>query len=541
MPRSYPHAFARNFLGNAPLWYKFTILLFLVINPVLLSKYGPFIAGWVLIGQFIFTLAMALKCYPLPAGGLLAIEAVVIGMTKPETVYHEALNNFEVILLLIFMVAGIFFMKDFLRFTFTRILVKVQSKYKISLLFCFAGAFLSAFLDALTVTAVIIAVAYGFYDIYHRYISGKDSSADVYDLSSDLALKQTEREELKQFRGFLRNLMMHGAVGTALGGVCTLVGEPQNLLIGSEMGWTFMTFFIKVAPVSLPVLLVGLGTCYYVEKKRWFTYGFELPGNIRSHLLETETQRDAKRGFQGKMKLVVQAIAGLWLIGALAFHLAAVGLIGLSVIVFLTAFNGLVEEHQIGKAFEEALPFTALLVVFFAIVAVIHDQHLFAPVINYVLSLQGHTQLAAYYIANGLLSAISDNVFVATVYISETKTHFVDMLGAIPGIGMTGEQLMDKLTDPHIARKEVLAGLPQAAAEQAGALMRQLDKLAVAINTGTNIPSVATPNGQAAFLFLLTSALAPVIRLSYGRMVLLALPYTITMSLAGLAATYLFL
>jgi NhaB family Na+:H+ antiporter len=32
------------------------------------------------------------------------------------------------------------------------------------------------------------------------------------------------------------------------------------------------------------------------------------------------------------------------------------------------------------------------------------------------------------------------------------------------------------------------------------------DVLAVAINTGTNLPSVATPNGQAAFLFLLTSA-----------------------------------
>ena len=56
MPRSYPHAFARNFLGNAPLWYKLTILLFLAVNPILLSKYGPFIAGWVLIGQFIFTL-----------------------------------------------------------------------------------------------------------------------------------------------------------------------------------------------------------------------------------------------------------------------------------------------------------------------------------------------------------------------------------------------------------------------------------------------------------------------------------------------------
>ena len=541
MPQSYPQAFTRNFLGNAPTWYKLTILLFLIANPILLNMYGPFITGWVLIGEFIFTLAMALKCYPLPAGGLLALEAVFIGMTKADTVYKETLANFEVILLLIFMVAGIYFMKDFLRFTFTRILVRVQSKIHISLLFCFAGAFLSAFLDALTVTAVIIAVAYGFYDIYHRYVSGKDSGAGVHDLTSDLALKEQEQADLKQFRGFLRNLMMHGAVGTALGGVCTLVGEPQNLLIGSVMGWHFPEFFIQVAPVSLPVLVVGLATCYFVEKKKWFTYGCELPGHIRSHLLETEVKMEAKRGFKGKLQLAVQAIAGIWLILALAFHLAAVGLIGLSVIVFLTALNGIIEEGRIGHAFEEALPFTALLVVFFAVVAVIHDQHLFKPVVDYVLSLQGQTQLAAYYIANGLLSAISDNVFVATVYISETKLHFIDMLGAIPNSGMTGEQLMAKLADPYVARADALAQLPPAVAEQAGALMHRLDKLAVAINTGTNIPSVATPNGQAAFLFLLTSALAPVIRLSYGRMVLLALPYTITMSLAGLLATYLFL
>ena len=60
--------------------------------------------------------------------------------------------------------------------------------------------------------------------------------------------------------------------------------------------------------------------------------------------------------------------------------------------------------------------------------------------------------------------------------------------------------------------------------------------LAIAINTGTNLPSVATPNGQAAFLFLLTSAMAPLIRLSYGRMVWMALPYTISMSVTGLLA-----
>ena len=50
------------------------------------------------------------------------------------------------------------------------------------------------------------------------------------------------------------------------------------------------------------------------------------------------------------------------------------------------------------------------------------------------------------------------------------------------------------------------------------------------------MPSVATPNGQAAFLFLLTSTLAPLIRLGYGRMVWMALPYFVTMTTVGLLA-----
>ena len=96
---------------------------------------------------------------------------------------------------------------------------------------------------------------------------------------------------------------------------------------------------------------------------------------------------------------------------------------------------------------------------------------------------------------------ISDNVFVATVYINEVKAAF-----------------------------------------DAGNLTHQeLEHLAVAINTGTNIPSVGTPNGQAAFLFLLTSALAPLIRLSYGKMVWMALPYTIVMSGTAVSCVWLFI
>ena len=496
MHRTIAQSFMDNFLGNAASWYKLTIILFLVANPIVLVVAGPFVAGWLLVGEFIFCLAMALKCYPLQPGGLLAMEAVVLGLTSPGTVFHEAENNFEVILLLIFMVAGIFFLKDLLLYIFTKIMIRVKSKILLSLLFSFAAAVLSAFLDALTVTAVIIAVAAGLYGIYHKVTSGKGFDDD-HDHADDTGIGDETRSDLQQFRSFLRNLMMHGAVGTALGGVCTLVGEPQNLLIGEVAGWEFIEFFVRVAPVSMPVLVVGLLTCAAVEKFRVLSYGTEMPLAARRILEEYDRLEDEKRTPQQKASLIVQALVALFLVVALAFHLAEVGLIGLAVIVLATTFTGIIEEHRLGSAFEEALPFTALLVVFFAIVAVIHDQHLFLPVINFVFSLEQEAQVPVFFMANGVLSAISDNVFVATVYINEVYA---------------------ALEAGHISREH-------------------FEELTVAINTGTNIPSVATPNGQAAFLFLLTSALAPVIRLGYGRMVLLALPYTITMTTAGLLAT----
>jgi NhaB family Na+:H+ antiporter len=131
----------------------------------------------------------------------------------------------------------------------------------------------------------------------------------------------------------------------------------------------------------------------------------------------------------------------------------------------------------------------------------IHDQHLFKPIIEHVLAMDLDKQPAMFYMANGLLSAISDNVFVATVYINEVKAAF-----------------------------------------EAGEISREhFETLAIAINTGTNLPSVATPNGQAAFLFLLTSTLAPLINLSYGKMVKMALPYTIVLTIVGLLGVLLFL
>ena len=268
-------SFWQNFLGHAPDWYKKTIVAFLILNPVFLIIAGPTLTGWVVVLQFIFTLAMALKCYPLQPGGLIAIEAVALGMTSPDTVYHEVVAAFPVLLLLIFMVAGIYFMKELLLFTFTKILLKVKSKILLSMLFSFTAAFLSAFLDALTVTAVIISVAVGFYSVYHKVASGKGFS-DAHEHGNDETIFDSYTTELDEFRAFLRNLMMHAAVGTALGGVMTTVGEPQNLLIATYTEWEFIEFFLTMAPVTLPVFVVGLITCMLLEVTKKFGYGRQL-------------------------------------------------------------------------------------------------------------------------------------------------------------------------------------------------------------------------------------------------------------------------
>ena len=478
------------FLGNSPNWFKLSILVFLVLCFPLKMIVGTTVLGWMFLAMFILTLAMALKCYPLQSGGLLGLAILALGLTSPETVWHEIQSNLGVLALLIFMVSFIYFMKPLLTFVFAKLIMKVQSKWILSLMFSMMAAFLSAFLDALTVTAVLITVFVALHGVYEGVQSSGNTDFDEDGVSDQ---QQLSGDTLERFKAFIRSLVMHGAVGTALGGVTTMVGEPQNLLIADKMGWNFIEFAQAMSHVTIPAVIAGFITCVVLELTGVLGYGGKLDPQVRSILKGYIQDQDDKRKQTEVYALIVQGICGVLLVVGLALHVMEVGLIGLCLLVLVTALTGINEEHQIGRAFEESLPFVSLLCIFFVVVGMIHDLHLFSPVIQWVLALPIEDQPRAFFLANGLLSAISDNVFVATVYINEVKAAF-----------------------------------------DAGDISRaHFDSLAVSINTGTNLPSVATPNGQAAFLFLLTSALAPLIQLGYIRMVIMALPYTIVLTFVG--------
>jgi len=183
----------------------------------------------------------------------------------------------------------------------------------------------------------------------------------------------------------------------------------------------------------------------------------------------------------------------VFLVISLGLALGAPGLVGLAVLLLLTTFMGVVDPEALGQAFTEALPFAALIVVFFVVAGMIDEQGLFRGLVQSVLGLSGKSRMVGVYFADAILSSVSDSVFVAAVYINEVYSAY---------------------TVGQLSRSD-------------------LNLLAVAITVSTNIAAIATPNGQAAFLFLLTSRLSPLLKISYFNMAWMCLPYTISLTLSS--------
>ena len=101
-----------------------------------------------------------------------------------------------------------------------------------------------------------------------------------------------------------------------------------------------------MTPITMPVLAVGLTTYEALEYLGIFSYGSKLPESVRTVLQDFDDLRTESRSAKQKAVLVVSAVTAIFLVIALAQHWAAVGLIGLTVIVLLTAFNGIIEEHH---------------------------------------------------------------------------------------------------------------------------------------------------------------------------------------------------
>ncbi len=484
------HEIFKNFLGNSSIWYKILIISFLLLNPFiyLLDRFylntGFAIIGWTIVIESIVILMMTTQCFPFPPLSLLVCEAVAMNLINPHDVYHEIVNNLSVIMLVMFSTAAIFFHKDFLSYIFSKVIMRIKSRVLLSLSILVLSAIMSAFLDALTVVVIMVSIANGLFSTYTKYI--KQNEKDNNNSSN-----------IKSLRKFLRDILMTSAIGTAIGGVSTIIGEPQNYIIGKIVNWDFLTFAYRMRFVSISCFISSIIICIVINKLKIFGYGFNLNREVQKVIRDREKEIEENMKLFEKISFFSQGISIILFITLIAYGFAEIGVISIAIIGIITSFTGIIEEKKIGEAFSESLPFATLIILFFAIISMVDSLQLFEPIIHWAFTFSNRIQLLAFYIANSILSMVSDNVFVAGIYINEVNQAFKN----------------------NIISHE------------------QFEKLAITINAGTNISSIATPNGQAAFLFLLTSSIAPLINLSYGRMLKMALPYTIVLSIVAIMAS----
>lgn len=171
---------------------------------------------------------------PLP-GGLLAIEAATIGVTHPAHMADEIVYNLDVLLLLVFMVAGIYFMKQLLLFYEA---VATISFYQTVAQYPLKDATFAGLLCRNSVAFRLLGCVDSnrsgdqrchwllFYLSQRETSNQADSDGNISDVSG---FSSNERKQtLEQFRAFFRSLLIQAGVGTALGGVMTMVGEPQT-------------------------------------------------------------------------------------------------------------------------------------------------------------------------------------------------------------------------------------------------------------------------------------------------------------------------
>ncbi len=481
------------FLGSSPKWYKKSIL-FMLFSNLLLYVLEVFVFGgseaiftaWLMLVEVLFILTTVLYSYPLPSLTLIMAEALLLGMTDLSIIGHEVQSNMNTILLAIFGIAPLFFHKELLSFCFSYIISKFKSKAILSLFMLLVTIILSAFLNAITMIAIMIATCTGLYKMYENYLIRSDHGLSPSDVSS----------HKNDAKSCIRDIIMHSAIGTALGGSLTIVGEPQNLMIGNSTNWQFSQFFNKMFPVLLPTLIVACVMCIIMEKMKLFSYGTKFPEGVINAIKSEQKSQIAAMDHTDRLTLMIQGFSIFALIVGLVTNSSAAGLIGLGSIGIITAMLGKNKEGNIGAAFEEPMPFVALLIMFFAIATIITKMSLFEPIIQWALSLHGNLRDVVFYMTCAVLSTISDNVFVATVYLSE----------------------LTKILNNNIIDLELF------------------EKFLIFVNVSSNVSSVATPNGQAAFLLLLTSNLSPMIDLSYRRMVIMAAPYAILLTIVSIVS-----
>ena len=192
-----------------------------------------------------------------------------------------------------------------------------------------------------------------------------------------------------------------------IGGTATLIGDPPNLIIGSQMGKDFNDFLVNLAPVAAVALVV------YLLMARWL-FRDELRAAVTAlepedieRLVESERKITNVPLMRVSLGVMALTILGFLLSRPLGLEGATIALTG-AVVLMIVARE---DVHEIFNTVE--WPTLFFFIGLFILVGAVVKTGIIADLATGVLSITGgRTDVAALVVLwmSGLISAIVDNI-----------------------------------------------------------------------------------------------------------------------------------
>ena len=120
------------------------------------------------------------------------------------------------------------------------------------------------------------------------------------------------------------------------GGTATLIGDPPNIMIGSQTGLSFIDFLSNVAVIAIPILVLTSIIFAFIYKKQLTT-----DDSLRAKVLEANENECIKDHVLLKKSLIVFGfvVIGFLLHGSLHFESSTIALTGAVVLLFVSNIN----------------------------------------------------------------------------------------------------------------------------------------------------------------------------------------------------------
>ena len=234
------------------------------------------------------------------AGGLLM---TMIGIINQEEVLETVYNRLEILFLLVGMMMIVLLVSETGVFQWFAIKVAQLVRgepFKLIILLACVTALCSAFLDNVTTILLMAPV-------------------------SILLAKQLKLDPFP--------FVMTEVLSSDIGGMATLIGDPTQLIIGSEGKISFNEFLFNTAPMTIIALAILLTVVYFTNIRK-----MQVPNTLRAQIMELESDRilTNKKLLKQSIIILTAVIIGFVLNNFVNKGLAVISLSGGILLAFLT-------------------------------------------------------------------------------------------------------------------------------------------------------------------------------------------------------------